>query len=304
MLNLQRLEIFVAVVNAGSFTGGAVSLGLTKAVVSFNVKQLESETGVALLTRSTRRLALTESGERFYQRCQDLLQEAEAVLDDVRRDHAGLSGQLRITSTPEYGARVVVPALAAFSALHPQLRIQHVASSHHDDLIAGRFDLAIRLGQLTDSSHHAAALGRFGILPVASPAFLREHGNISTPDQLAASRWIAHSRLPLPMSWPVTDAQGKQNPFRVTMPPAIVADSASALLAFALAGAGVVLLPDWLVQPEIDAQRLCHVLPGHRFPPQGIFALYPNTRHVPEKVRSFIDFLQSRLAEFPAQAKI
>ncbi|CAH0182880.1 HTH-type transcriptional regulator DmlR [Rahnella aquatilis] len=226
------------------------------------------------------------------------------MLDDVRRDHAGLSGQLRITSTPEYGARVVVPALAAFSALHPQLRIQHVASSHHDDLIAGRFDLAIRLGQLTDSSHHAAALGRFGILPVASPAFLREHGNITTPDQLAASRWIAHSRLPLPMSWPVTDAQGKQNPFRVTTPPAIVADSASALLAFALAGAGVVLLPDWLVQPEIDAQRLCHVLPGHRFPPQGIFALYPNTRHVPEKVRSFIDFLQSRLAEFPAQAKI
>lgn len=304
MLNLQRLEIFVAVVNAGSFTGAAASLGLTKAVVSFNVKQLESETGVALLTRSTRRLALTGSGERFYQRCQDLLQEAEAVLDDVRRDHGGLSGQLRITSTPEYGARVVVPALAAFAALHPQLRIQHVASSQHDDLIAGRFDLAIRLGQLADSSHHAATLGSFEIRPVASAQYLQQAGKIETLAQLAQARWIAHSRLPLPMNWPVTDRAGKPNPFRVITPPAIVADSASALLAFALAGAGVALLPDWLVQPEIDAQRLCPLLPDHRFPPQGIFALYPNTRHVPEKVRRFIDFLQSRLALFPAQAKI
>lgn len=296
MLNLQRLEIFVAVVTAGSFTAAAASLGLTKAVVSFNVKQLEAETGVALLTRSTRQLALTEPGERFYLRCQDLLQAAESALDDVRRDHGSLSGQLRITTTPEYGARVIVPALAAFCAHHPHLRVQHVASSHHDDLISGRFDLAIRLGQLADSSYHAATLGSFAILPVASPAFLQQTGNIDTLPQLAQARWIAHSRLPLPVSWPVTDAKGNKTPLRITEPPSVIADSASALLAFALHGAGVALLPDWLVQPEIDAQRLCHLLPDHRFPVQGIFALYPNTRHVPEKVRRFIDFLHERVA--------
>lgn len=295
MLNLQRLEIFVAVVTAGSFTGAAATLGLTKAVVSFNVKQLENETGVALLTRSTRRLALTDSGERFYERCRILLQDAESLLDDVRRDHGGLSGQLRITSTPEYGARVVVPALAAFAALHPQLRIQHVASSHHDDLISGRFDLAIRLGQLADSSHHAATLGSFGILPVASPAFLCRHGDISNLQQLAQTKWIAHSRLPWPVSWPVTSPQGEQTLFRVTTPPVVTADNASSLLAFALHGTGVALLPDWLVQPETDAGRLRHLLPDHRFPPQGIFALYPNTRHVPEKVRRFIDFLKGQI---------
>ncbi|QLK63498.1 LysR family transcriptional regulator (plasmid) [Enterobacteriaceae bacterium Kacie_13] len=304
MLNLQRLEIFVAVATAGSFTGAAASLGLTKAVVSFNVKLLESETGVALLTRSTRRVALTDAGERFFQRCQLLLQEAEAVLDDVRRDHGGLSGQLRITSTPEYGARVVVPALSAFAALHPQLRVQHVASSHHDDLISGRFDLAIRLGHLEDSSHHAATLGQFGILPVASPAFLRQTGTITTPQKLAQLKWIAHSRLPLPMSWKITDNQGATLPFRVDTQPVIAADSACALLAFALHDAGVALLPDWLVQPEIDAGRLCHLLPDHHFPQQGIFALYPNTRHVPEKVRRFIDFLRERMADSTTQAKI
>lgn len=99
MLNLQRLAIFVAVVDAGSFTAAAVALGQTKAVVSFNVKQLEGELGVSLLVRSTRRLALTDAGERFYQRCLRLLQDAENLLDDVRRDHHGLSGVLRITTT-------------------------------------------------------------------------------------------------------------------------------------------------------------------------------------------------------------
>lgn len=304
MLNLQRLEMFVAVINAGSFTAAAASLGITKAVVSFNVKQLESETGVALLTRSTRRLMLTDAGERFFQRCQLLLQEAESVLDDVRRDHGSLSGQLRITSTPEYGARVVVPALSAFAVTHPNLRVQHVASSHHDDLISGRFDLAIRLGHLDDSSHHAATLGHFGIVPVASTGFLMQEGKIDTPEKLAQVKWIAHSRLPLPMTWTIRNAQGISIPFRVNVAPDIAADSASALLAFALHGAGVALLPDWLVQPEIDAGNLSHLLPDHRFPTQGIFALYPNTRHVPEKVRQFIDFLRNRMADLPTPAKI
>ena len=99
---------------------------------------------MSLLARSTRRLSLTDAGERFYQRSLQLLQEAENVLDDVRRDHHGLSGVLRITSTPEYGALVVAPALAAFSRQHPRLRIQHVSSSYHADLISERFDVAIR----------------------------------------------------------------------------------------------------------------------------------------------------------------
>lgn len=171
MLNLQRLAIFAAVVEAGSFTAAAAALGQTKAVVSFNVKQLENELGVSLLARSTRRLSLTDAGERFYQRSLQLLQEAENVLDDVRRDHHGLSGVLRITSTPEYGALVVAPALAAFSRQHPRLRIQHVSSSYHADLISERFDVAIRLGQLADSSHRAALIDCFAIFPVAAPGY-------------------------------------------------------------------------------------------------------------------------------------
>ncbi|CAI1079058.1 D-malate degradation protein R [Serratia grimesii] len=295
MLNLQRLAIFVAVVDAGSFTAAAVALGQTKAVVSFNVKQLESELGVSLLVRSTRRLALTDAGERFYQRCLRLLQDADNVLDDVRRDHHGLSGVLRITTTPEYGAQVVVPALAAFSRLHPRLRIQHVSSSYHADLISERFDVAIRLGQLADSSHRAALLDSFAILPVASPDYLARHP-IDSLTQLAQAQWIAHSRLSSPLSWQVVTPERQVVLFKVEDAATLMGDSAAALLAFALHGAGVALLPEWLVRPAIAEGKLCPLLADHQFPAQSIYALYPNTRHVPEKVRAFIDFLRGRVA--------
>lgn len=299
MLSMQRLEIFVAVVEAGSFTGAAQTLGLTKAVVSFNIKKLEEKLGVSLLTRSTRQIAVTDSGERFYHRCLRLLQEAESLLNDVRNDLSGLSGLLRITTTPEYGAHVVVPALAAFSAEHPQLRIQHVSSSKSDDLIAGRFDVAIRLGQLTDSTHHARLIDRFEIVPVASADYLKRYAgdtNLSL-EQLAGASWLAHTRLATPLHWQVLTPEGENVLFRAHLPPMIMADSAASLLTFVRCGAGVALLPAWLVQNDLDSGQLIHLLPDYCFPRQGIYALYPHTRHVPEKVRMFIDFLQRRVTE-------
>ena len=158
MLNLQRVTMFIAVVDAGSFTQAAAALGQTKAVVSFNVRQLENELGVTLLLRSTRRLRLTDAGALFYQRGVALLKAAENLQDEVRASHSGLSGELRITTTPEYGAQVIIPALAAFSRHHPALRVRHVSSSHHADLISERFDVAIRLGTLADSRYRRRGL--------------------------------------------------------------------------------------------------------------------------------------------------
>lgn len=297
MINLQYLEIFVAVVEAGSFTGAANALGMTKAVVSFNIKQLEKKLGVSLLTRSTRKVAVTDAGESFYLRCQKLLQDAEEIWDHTKQDHSSLEGILRITTTPEYGARVVVPVLSEFAALHPQLRIQHSASSKNDDLIAERFDVAIRLGKLTDSTHHAKLIDQFNILPVASRAYLTQHhgGNISSLAQLQNAHWIAHSRLATPLNWPVVTPDGSSVLFSASTRPMIVADSASALHAFSRNGSGVALLPAWLVADDIAHGHLISLLPDHHFPRQGIYALYSNTRYVSRKVRAFIDFLQEKI---------
>lgn len=293
MLNLQRMTIFVAVVDTGSFTAAATALGQTKAVVSFNIRQLENELGVTLLLRSTRRITLTEAGTIFYQRGVELLNAAENLQDEVRASHVGLSGELRITSTPEYGALVIVPVLAEFSRLHPDLRIRHVASSHHADLIAERFDVAIRLGTLADSRYHAAQISRFTILPVAAPNWLAANP-IDSLDALSQAEWIIHERLPSPLRWQMTDASGQKASLEITHPVRLFADSAQALMAFALAGAGVALLPEWLVKAELESGRLVQILPDYQFMPQGIYAVYPDAQHVPAKVRVFIDYLRTK----------
>jgi DNA-binding transcriptional LysR family regulator len=294
MLNLQRITIFVAVVDSGSLTAAAGVLGLTKAVVSFNIRQLENELGVTLLLRSTRRLTLTEPGQLFYQRGVTLLKESESLQDDVRANHAGLTGELRITTTPEYGAQVVIPILAAFSQQHPGLRVRHVSSSHHADLISERFDVAIRLGTLADSRYHAALIARFAILPVATPEWQAHHA-VDSLEALAQSEWIVHERLSTPLRWQVSDEHGRSSTLEIKRAPRLFADSAQALMAFALAGSGLALLPEWLVKTALEEGTLLHILPGVTFAQQGIYAVYPDAQHVPAKVRTFIDFLRARV---------
>ncbi|HHA2290620.1 TPA: LysR family transcriptional regulator [Enterobacter ludwigii] len=294
MINLQRTAMFVAVADSGSFTAAAEAMGLTKAVVSFNIRQLEDELGVTLLLRSTRRLTLTEAGRLFHQRSVALLKDAERLKDDVRANHAGLTGELRITTTPEYGSQVVVPLLAEFSLQHPDLRVRHVSSSLHADLISERFDVAIRLGTLADSRYHAALITQFTIFPVATPGWLRNHP-VESLEQLAKADWIIHERLASPLRWQVNDACGEPATLEIKKAPRLFADSAQALMAFALAGCGVALLPAWLVRHALDDGTLVSVLPEYTFARQGIYAVYPDAPHVPAKVRTFIDFVRTRV---------
>lgn len=282
MLNLQRTAMFIAVADTGSFTAAAEAMGLTKAVVSFHIRQLEEELGVTLLLRTTRRLTLTEAGKLFHQRSVMLLRDAERLQDDVRANHAGLTGELRITTTPEYGSQVVVPLLAEFSQLHPDLRVRHVSSSLHADLIAERFDVAIRLGTLADSRYHAALMTSFTILPVATPGWLANHP-VDSLEQLAEADWIIHERLTSPLRWQVRGVDGHPVSFEIKKAPRLYADSAQALMAFALAGCGVALLPEWLVRNALDAGELVSLLPAYTFAQQGIYAVIPMPGMCPRK---------------------
>lgn len=294
MLNLQRVAMFVAVVEAGSFTAAAEALQQTRAAISFNIRRLEEELGVALLLRTTRRLALTQSGEAFHARAVRLLAESAALEQDVRQNHLSLSGELTVTSTAEYGALQVIPALAAFARQHPQLRIRHVSSSAHADLIAERFDVAIRLGTLADSSYRVAPVERFAILPVASPAWLAANP-VTTLAALAQADWIIHQRLASPRRWSLVGPDGTTE-MTISGPVRFSSDSASALLGFAVAGCGVALLPEWLVRQPLAEGRLQRLLPAYRFPEQGVYALWPDSRHLPARVRAFIDFLRAWVA--------
>lgn len=292
MVSLDRFDTFKAVVEAGSLTAAADLLGQTRAVVSFNIKRLEAELGVTLLTRNTRRLALTEAGERFYLRCLSMLEEARLAIDEARSEHTELKGTLRITTTVEYALAKVVPALELFRTLHPDLDVHLSTSSTHADLISERFDVALRLGRILDSSHRAVQLSTFDILAVASPTFIANQLPINSVQALEQTPWLEHGRVG---ELSITDlSSGVVRPYQPNPVKArIKADNSSVLQAFALTGQGVAILPDWLIEDDLKAGRLVHLLPGWQLTRQGIYALYPDTRHLPLKVRVFIDFMKN-----------
>ena len=290
MVSLDRFDTFKAVVEAGSLTAAANLLGQTRAVVSFNLKRLEAELGVTLLTRSTRKLALTDAGERFYQRCVRTLDEARMAVEDARSEHTQLRGTLRLTTTVEFALAQVVPALKVFRAQHPQLNVHLSTSSTHADLISERFDLAIRLGRMHDSNLRAVQLSTFEIFAVASPALIDAFDPASTLAALAQWPALGHGRVG---ELAVKDPEGvehlyKPAPGKTT----IVADNSITLRALAMSGQGVAILPQWLVEEDLQAGRLVRLLADHAFSQQGVYALYPDTRHLPLKVRAFIDFMK------------
>lgn len=292
-VNLNRLAVFTALVRAGSFTAAAEQLGLTKAMVSQHLARLERELGVTLLVRSTRRMALTEAGADFHADCERILGEAEAAIERVGENRETPRGTLRLTAPVNYGSAVVAPALAGFLRLHPGVQAELVLDDGISDLIGGRFDLAIRGGPLRDSGLRAVRLAGFRQLLVAAPAYLDMHGRPRRPQELARHDAILLSVLSSPASWTLTARNGTQT--RVRLTPRVRTDSAAAVHAMALAGAGLAVLPDFMVQADLAEGRLEHLLPGQRLPEVGFHAVHANL-HAPAKVRAFIEHLRRRIA--------
>jgi DNA-binding transcriptional LysR family regulator len=295
-VNLNRLAVFAALVRAGSFTAAAEQLGLTKAMVSQHLARLERELGVALMVRSTRRMALTEAGAAFHADCERILAETDAAIARAGENRAVPRGLLRITAPVNYGGTVIAPALAGFLRRYPEVRAELALDDGIRDLIGDRFDLAIRGGPLRDSGLHAVRLAGFRQLLVAAPAYLETRGRPRRPQDLAAHDAILLSVLSTPARWSFTARNGVQT--RVQLAPRAQADSAAAVRAMALAGAGVAVLPDFMVQADLAAGRLDHLLPTQRLPEGSFHAVYAGL-HAPAKVRAFIDHLRAGIAGRP-----
>jgi DNA-binding transcriptional LysR family regulator len=292
-VNLNRLAVFVALVRAGSFTAAAETLGMTKAMVSQHIAKLESELGVTLVSRSTRRMTLTEAGTTFHAACVGILAEAEAAIEQVGRNQEKPSGTLRLTATGDYGTAIVAPALADFMRANPQLQVDLVLTDHMSDLIAERFDLAIRMGWLRDSNLRSARLSSFRQLLVAAPGYLAQHGEPRSLSDLPGHDWVALTLLSSPLRWTFTAPDGSRRTVR--MRAVAQANNVAAAHALVRHGAGVSVLPDYLVTDDIREGRLTVLLAQYSLPLCGIYAVYPG-RQPPAKVRAFIDHMRATLA--------
>lgn len=293
-VNLNRLAIFVAVVDAGSLTAAAARLGLAKTMVSTHLQRLEAEVGASLLVRTTRRLGVTEAGRAFYEASVKILRATEEALNAVSGETAPVRGMLRVSSPIDYGALVVAPALVELRRTHPQLDVELLCSDQYVDLIAERIDVAIRLGRLADSNYRAVKLGSFVKRIVASPPFIDTWGTPRTPADLAALPFCALTVLPRPLTLDLRHDDGETASVRCEN--AFLVNTADACRAATLAGGGFGLLTDFSIGGDIAAGRLIRLLPQWATDSASIQAVFPPTSHPPAKVRALIETLKRRLA--------
>ncbi len=290
-MNLNRLAYFAAVVDSGSFTRAAEHLGITKAVVSQQVAQLERDVGVSLLVRTTRYVQPTEAGRILHARCVMIFREADAAFAELAQAASEPTGTLRITAPNDYGTAIVVPVLTAFTARYPACRVELTLNDEAVDLVSSRIDMAIRVGWLIDSSLQARKIDSFAQYLVAAPAFTDQIAAASTPKDLAALPFIANMALREPLQWQFT--RGDLNQQVIIKQASIAIDTTPGVLAAVRAGGGLSVLPDYLVVDDLNSGRLIRSLPEWRLASGGIYTVYPAARFRPPKVTAFVEMLMT-----------
>jgi len=288
--NLNRLAYFAAVVETGSFTRAAERLGVTKAVVSSQVTQLELELKTTLLVRNTRKVSATEAGLAFYTRCASILRDADDAFNALSQLSDRPVGTLRMTAPHDYGTVIVTPVVAAFRLRYPECKVELHLGDSHSDLMAGDLDLAIRVGWLRDSGLIARKIGGFQQVLVGASKDAARLGPIAHPDDLKDIDFIANISLSDPLQWQFKNA-AKQS-VSVTLANTLSIDSAPAILEAVKGGAGVAILPDFLVRQDLQNGGLTQILPQWTLPEGGIFAVYPASKFRPVKVTAFVDMLR------------
>jgi DNA-binding transcriptional LysR family regulator len=288
-MNLNRLVYFAAVVDTGSFTRAAERLGITKAVVSQQVAQLEQELRTSLLVRTTRRVHPTEAGLLFHARCALILREAEDAFDQLAEAGAEPTGTLRMTAANDYGTAIVIPVVTAFTDRYPACRVELTLSDQTMDLTSGKVDMAIRVGWLIDSSLQARHIGSFRQLLVGAPAFVNRLAGVREPEDLAGLPFIANKALRDPLQWQFSRGEVDRRP--MNLPASIAIDTTPGVFAAVRAGGGLSVLPDFLVADDLASGRLVQALPDWHLPSGGIYTVYPAARFRPPKVTVFVDML-------------
>jgi DNA-binding transcriptional LysR family regulator len=292
MDRLQAMEMFVRVVETGSFSKAAAAFQTTQPTVTKQVAAIEQRLAVRLLNRNTRGVSLTEAGTLYYDKCKTILREADEADNIVRVGQTQAQGLLRVGSSVAFGRRVVVPLALAFMQQHPQLKVDLSFEDRYTDLVAQGIDVAIRLGKLADSSLGARYLGTNPWLMVASPKYLKKHGTPRRPQDLSGHDTLIYSSVQGNDVWRIITPKGES----VTVPVTgrLRSNNLAAVLAAARAHMGVAGLPWYVAAESMKSGHVVPVLKGHALPEQEIHAVFPSPKLVPGKVQAFVAFLQGR----------
>lgn len=288
MDTLDGLKTVVAVVETSSFTAASERLGISKALVSKYVGEVESNLGIRLFNRTTRQLALTDAGRRYYQESVTLLEQYNALVDKVTGEQTKPQGLLRVSAPVTFGEMKLAPLLPEFLRLYPGLKIELVLTNGAIDMLEEGIDVRLRIGGVDDSNMIARHLKTFPLVLSASPAYIQEYDLPKTPQQVAQHNCIIDSNFRIGKQWPIISPLGKSE--SITVQSIIAANSPQAVREIAIAGGGIAMTPDFIVEDAINDGRLIPILPEYTTLEFGLFAIYPHRKYVAKKVRCFIDF--------------
>lgn len=298
-MDTKHLEIFVEVLRNESLAATARRRGMDPSAVSRIISGLEDELGVRLLQRTTRRIAPTEAGVRFFAQLEPLLEELDKARALTVETSSIASGELRIAAPVSFGQRNLVPLLPEFARQFPKLVLDLVLTDNPIDLITERIDVAIRLGPLSETGLVAVQLAPMIGRVCASPAYVEAHGRPRTPEDLKNHDCLLLDMPGFGPAWRVCRPGQSATP--VCVRGVLKSSNAIALVTCALAGMGITLQATWLVGRELGNGRLLDLFPDYEataatFPNPAMWILYPSRRYVPEKVRKFVDFVKSAFA--------
>lgn len=298
MADLRLIGAFLQAARHESFTGAAKALGISPAAVSQNIKSLEDQLGVRLFQRTTRQVRLTPEGQRYRARCAPAVEALDEAAQLLKADRDGLNGLLRVTSTTSFGRRHILPAIAEFQGLHPDLRVELALSDSFVDLVADGFDLAIRGGILPENEYVARLLLPVTMLVCASPNYLARHGRPERVQDLVRHRLVGMRSNPSHMvfAWEFGGVEGTGVERIEIAPRFIVNDPEGAALA-ASHGLGLAQAGSNIVLPLVREGRLSIVLEDRAVRLRGLYAVYPTKRFAPGRLTAFVQFLTERFAD-------
>ena len=295
MDRITGVQLFVRIVEAGSFSKASADLGITQPTATKHVAALEAQLGARLLNRNTRGVSATEIGALYYEKCKTICRELDEADNLAALLQSRVGGTLRISTSVAFGRRVLTPMVLRFMREHPELTVDLSFDDRYVDLVAQGVDLAIRMGRLADSTLGSRYLGINPWLVVASPAYLRQHGEPVTPADLTSHACLVYSSVQGDDRWQFGDAHGATA--SVAVKGALRSNNLSALLAAARDGMGLAALPAYVARDSLRDGSVQPVLREHTLPSQEIHAVFPSPRFVPSKVSGFIAFAQQQFPD-------
>ncbi|MDP4301200.1 LysR family transcriptional regulator [Leptothrix discophora] len=294
MDRITSVQLYIRVVETGSFSRAAVELGITQPTATKAVAAMELRLGARLLHRSSRGVTPTEVGTIYYDKCKRIAHEIDEADNLATLLQSRVGGQLRVSTSVAFGRRVLVPRVLRYMALHPGVSIDLSFDDRYVDLIEQGVDLAIRMGRLADSSLGARYLGDNPWVMVAAPDYLARRGRPQTLSDLAQHDCLVYSSVQGDDRWSL-GAPGTAATQSVPVRGPLRSNNLSAVLAAARGGLGLAMLPWYVARESLDNGRVVAVLGDHAPPSQEIHAVFPSPKLVPSKVTSFIVHLQASL---------